>query len=89
MYMNRLISDKLCLFSINLQDYQQFPIANEKPGEIRRIPVNYLFDNGFFLEFLRVFAYFSRKICYQADYTYNISSLDPDHECLNTLFPLL
>lgn len=77
MYMNRLISDKLCLFSLILHDYQHFPIAIEKLGEIRRIPVNYPFDNGFFPEFLRVFTYFCLKISCQADYTSNISSSSP------------
>ena len=56
MYMNRLTFDKHCLFSVNLQDYQQFSIIIKKLGEIRRIPVSYLIDNGFFFEFLRVFA---------------------------------
>ena len=70
-------SQKLCLFSVNLQDYQQFSIAIKKLGEIRRIPVSYLINNGFFLEFLRVFAYFSLKISCQADYTSNISSSSP------------
>ena len=77
MYMNHLIFDKHRLFSVNLQDYQQFSIAIKKLEEIRRIPVSYLFDNGFFLEFLRVFAYFSLKISCQADYTSNISSSSP------------
>ena len=77
MHKNRLTFDKHRLFSVNLQDYQQFSIAIKKLGEIRRIPVSYLINNGFFLEFLRVFAYFSLKISYQADYTSNISSSSP------------
>ena len=56
MHINRLTFDKHRLFSVNLQDYQQFSIAIKKLGEIRKIPVSYLFDNGFFFEFLRVFA---------------------------------
>lgn len=56
MYMNHLTLDEFRLFSLNLQDYQQFSIAIKKLGEIRRIPVSYLINNGFFFEFLRVFA---------------------------------
>ena len=77
MYMNRLTFDKHLLFSVILQDCQQFSITIKKLGEIRMIPVSYLIDNGFFLEFLRVFAYFSLKISCQADYTSNISSSSP------------
>lgn len=56
MYINRLTFDKHRLFSVNLQDYQQFSITIKKLGEIRRIPVSYFIDNGFFFEFLQVFA---------------------------------
>ena len=36
--------------------------TNKKLEEIRRNPVSYLLDNGFFLEFLRVFPYLGRKM---------------------------
>ena len=51
MYMNHLTLDEFRLFSPNLQDYQQFSIAIKKLREICRFPVNYLFDNGFSLNF--------------------------------------